>query len=95
MTKLPDHIWFVRSNGGSGSYPVTRRGWNIVWGFVAGLVISALVGLGLSATAPTWVWVAVIALGMGSSAYWFITTARAHTDFSITYNEFMKDRKNA
>ena len=29
--QLGPNIWFVRSNGGSGSYPVTPEGWRVVY----------------------------------------------------------------
>ncbi len=95
---MSDHkpdIWFVRSNGGAGSYPVTPEGWNVVWRFIAGIAASAIVGGILATSAPTWLWIAVLVLGMGGSAWWFIHTARQHTDYATTYNEFVKDKKNA
>jgi hypothetical protein len=95
MTHLPDHIWFVRSNGGSGSYPINRQGWRVVGTFVAGIVASALIGGLLSTSTSPWLWATVIALGMAGSAAWFIMTARKHTDYAITYNEFIKEKKNA
>ena len=42
--QLPPHIWFVRSNRGSGSYPVTPEGWRALWIFAAGVAASAIVG---------------------------------------------------
>lgn len=88
-------IWFVRSNSGQGSYPVTPDGWRVVWVFVAGIVASAIMGAVLAQTMSTWLWVAITALGMAVAAIWFIMSARAHTDYSTTYNEYVKDKKNA
>jgi uncharacterized membrane protein len=96
MTRaLLANIWFVRSNGGQGAYPVTAEGWRVVWVFIAGIAASALMGLVLAQTMPTWLWAAITAIGIAVSAIWFIMTARAHTDFSLTYNEYVKDKKNA
>jgi len=94
-TELPPHIWFVRSNGGSGSYPVKPEGWRAVWMFVGGMVVSAVLGIILAMSGPTWLWVVVFVLGMALSAGWFIQTARKHTDYSITYNEYVAGRKAA
>jgi hypothetical protein len=93
--KLPADIWFVRSNGGQGSYPVTPEGKRVVWVFVAGIVASAIMGVVLAQTMPTLLWLAITAVGMAVSAIWFIMTARAHADNSTTYNEYVKDKKNA
>ena len=95
MSRRRGDIWFVRSNGGQGSYPVTAEGWRIVGVFVAGIVASAIMGAVLSQTMNTWLWVAITALGMAISAIWYIMTARSHTDYSTTYNEYVKDKKNA
>jgi uncharacterized membrane protein len=95
MSKRSSDIWFVRSNGGQGSYPVTPEGWRIVWVFVAGIIASAIMGFVLAQTMPTFLWAGITALGMAVAALWFIMTARAHTDYSMTYNEYVKDKKNA
>jgi hypothetical protein len=94
-TELPSHIWFIRSNGGSGSYPVRPEGWRVVWVFVGGMVISAVVALLLAAVGLTWLWVLVFVAGMAASAWYFIGTARRHTDYSIRYSDYLKDKKNA
>ena len=95
MSKRRGDIWFVRSNGGQGSYPVTADGWRAVWVFVAGIIASAIMGAVLAQTMETWLWLAITALGMAISAVWFMITARSHTDYSTTYNEYVKDKKNA
>ncbi len=88
-------IWFVRSNGGQGSYPVTADGWRVVWVFIAGILASAIMGAVLAQTMETWLWATITAIGMAVSALWFIMTARPHTDYSTTYNEYVKDKNNA
>lgn len=99
MDDLAPHIWFVSSNGGSGSYPVTPEGWAVVRQFLKGVGLSALaavvVGVAGSLMAAWWLAVVGIALfvvGMAWSAWTFISTARAHTDYSVTYNEYVKCR---
>ena len=92
IRKLPANIWFVRSNGGQGSYPVTAEGWRAVWVFVAGIVASGIMGAVLAQTMETWLWVTITAIGMGIAAIWFVITARAHTDHSKTYNDYVKDK---
>jgi hypothetical protein len=93
--ELPAHIWFVRSNGGSGSYPVKPEGWRVVWTFVAGIAVSAVLAIILAMTAPTWLWVVVFVIGMALSAGWFIQTARKHTDYTLTYNDYVREQKAA
>ncbi|MGE0501794.1 MAG: hypothetical protein AB7I79_12675 [Rhizobiaceae bacterium] len=87
---LPPHVWFVRSNGGSGSYPVTPEGWRAVWYFAGGMAVSAIAAIVLAMTGPVWLWVAVFAAGAAFSAWRFIDTARRHTDYTITYNEYVR-----
>ncbi len=87
--KLEEGAWFVRSNGGQGSYPVTRQGWLVVLGFLVGIAISALVALLLANTGPGWLWIAVFAIGMAVSATAFILIARKRTDHSITVNDII------
>lgn len=91
--KLEEGAWFVRSNGGQGSYPVTRQGWLTVLGFLAGVGISAGMAMLLANTGPGWMWIAVFALGMAISALAFILIARKRTDYSITVNELIARRK--
>jgi hypothetical protein len=96
MTReLAPNIWFVRSNGGSGSYPVTAEGRRVVRNFIIGMAGSVVAAAVLAIVGPVWLWVVVFVLGMVLSAGWFIKTARAHTDFSVTYNDYVKDKKNA
>jgi hypothetical protein len=96
MTReLPPHIWFVRSNGGSGSYPVRPEGRRAVWFFVVGLAASAVLAVVLAAVGPIWLWGLVFVVGVVFSVWRFIDTARKHTDYSLTYNDYVKDKKNA
>ena len=78
--KRTSDIWFVRSKGGSGFYPVTPDGKRAVWVFVAGLVASGVMGAVLAQTMATSLWVPIMAIGMAVAAIWFIMTARAHTE---------------
>jgi hypothetical protein len=88
---LPDDTWFVRSNGGQGSYPVTRQGWLVVAGFLAGMALSALVAFGLFA--PGLAAFAVFGIGAALSASAFIGLARRHTDFTLTHTEYVKRKR--
>jgi len=100
--ELAPHIWFVRSNGGSGSYPVRPEGWRVVRAFVIGLstaavAATALIVVGVTSGTQWLIWLGafVLAGGAGWSAWRFIDAARKHTDYSITYNDYVKARKNA
>jgi len=92
--ELSPNIWFVRSNGGSGSYPVKPEGWRAVWFFV-GSIVSVVLAAILAVIGPTWLWVLVFVAGAAFSAWRFIDTARKHTDYSFTYNDYLKDKTNA
>lgn len=88
-------VWFVRSNGGSGSYPVTRQGWIVVANFLlevaffSGVAIAlAVLGIG-----EPWLWVAVFVVGMAVSAGIFILIARQRTDFSMTYEDYLREKQ--
>jgi hypothetical protein len=87
----PD-IWFVRSNSGHGSYPVRREGWMVVLGYLAGIGALAVMSFWLinSGAGSTWLWIAVFGAAMAVLGYAFIMTARQHTDFTITYEEYRK-----
>jgi hypothetical protein len=90
--KVEEGAWFVRSNGGHGSYPVTREGWYVVLGYLGGVGALAVMTYMLihSGNGPYWMWIAIFALGMAVLAYGFIQTARHHTDFTVTYDEYRK-----
>jgi len=102
MAARPSETWFVRSNGGSGSYPVTPEGWRVVRRFVSGMfgwgaaaIALAILGIMMGPAWLTWAAPILFAAGAALSGWAFISTARRHTDYSTTYNEFVKDNKNA
>jgi hypothetical protein len=66
--------WFARVPGRNKMVPVTREGWLVAAGFVAGMFGSGLVGA-LLATAGVWWWWAVMAVGMALSGAGFVTIA--------------------
>lgn len=99
--ELPPHIWFVRSNGGSGSYPIRREGWMVVLKFIAGMIGWGIAAAILTAIGtvygPKWVaWsgIPVFAAGAALSAWYMIDTARRHTDYTITANDYVRQRKS-
>ena len=77
--RLPADIWFVRSNGGQGSYPVTADGWRAVSVFIAGIVASAIMGAVLAQTMETWLWLTITAIGVAMSVLWFVMAARGRS----------------
>lgn len=96
MTRnLPAEIWFVRSNGGKGSYPVTPEGRQVVRNFVIGMAVSAVVAAILAFVGPYWLWPLVFVGGVAYSAWRYIDTARKHTDYTLTYNEYVKAKTDA
>jgi hypothetical protein len=88
-------VWFVRSNGGSGSYPINSRGWMVVSIFLFELVVFAALAFWIKSTLvePEWLWIAIFGIGAGAAGIGFILIARGKTDFSMTYNEYMRRRK--
>lgn len=92
---LREGIWFVRSNGGAGSYPVTPEGWRAARLFVVGVIATAAVSIAAAAFGPPWLWPILFAVGMAWFAWRFIDSARRHNDYTITYDNFVKDKKNA
>ena len=97
--ELPPHIWFVRSNGGSGSYPVRPEGWRAVRQFLAGVAWSAagavIVAVGGTLLSHWWFGVLgglLFVVGMAWSAWRFIDTARKHTAYDITYNDYVRQQ---
>jgi hypothetical protein len=96
---LPENIWFVRSNGGSGSYPIRPEGWRVVWRFVFGMsgwgVAGGLIAVIGAAWGPAWLIVAgpiLFAAGAALSAWQFIKSAREHTDYTVTYDDYVRSR---
>jgi len=99
---LPPDVWFVRSNGGSGSYPIRPEGWKVVRHFILGMfgsgIVAALVGVVGSVWGPLWlVYIAPLVFAGGAAyAGWnFIATTRRHTDYGVTYSDYVKDKNNA
>jgi heme-degrading monooxygenase HmoA len=99
---LPQGVWFVRSNRGSGSFPVTREGFRVLRNFIFGIFGWGILGAALSVygvyQGPRELIVAgplVFAAGAALTAIFFINTARKHTDFAMTYNDYVKARRNA
>ena len=97
--RLGPGVWFVRSNRGNGSYPVTREGCMVVARFVLGMFGSGLLGWWLSTMAMAqgaswagWVFPLVFLVGAAASAWYFITTARKHTDYTITATDYIESR---
>jgi hypothetical protein len=88
-------IWFVRSNGGQGSYPINSRGWNVVYIFLfeAALFVALALWIRSTVAEPEWLWIAILAIGLGSAGMGFILIARSKTDFSITYDEYMRRKR--
>ena len=99
---LPEGIWFVRSNKGRGSFPVTREGFRVMRNYIFGLLAWAVIGGAVSAygvyQGPRELIVGgplLFAAGALLTAIYFIFTARKHTDFAMTYNDYVKARRNA
>lgn len=99
---LPNGVWFVRSNKGNGSFPVTREGFRVMRNYIFGLLGWGVVGGAVSAygvyQGPRELIVAgpvIFAIGAALTALYFINTARKHTDFAMTYNDYLKARRNA
>jgi len=99
---LPPDIWFVRKNRGNGSVPVSREGYKVAAKFVFGMLGWAVVAVAMVVVGifwgPPWLTLAALpffVLGTFLSAWYFIAMARKHTDASITYNDYLKARRNA
>ncbi len=100
--QLAPGTWFVRSDKGQGSIPVTRDGHRVVMKFLLGMVAWGAIALVLalfgSAQGASWMlmaWPVMFAAGAALTAWLFIRNARKHTDYSVTYSEYLKARKNA
>ena len=99
---LPEGIWFVRSNKGGGSFPVTREGYGVVRNFIFALLAGGVIAIAMAVAGTFWgppwltmAWIPFYAVLAILAALYFINTARKHTDFSITYNDYLKARRNA
>lgn len=99
---LPDGAWFVKKDRGNGSVPVTRDGFRVVLKFVLGMVAwaiaSAAIAVAGAYAGSNWLTIAsplIFAGGALLTAWYFVGSARKHTDYSITYSEFLKARHHA
>lgn len=101
-TGLASDMWFVKKNRGQGSVPVTREGYRVAARFVFGMVGWLLVAVVMAVIGhnygPPWLTYAalpVFVVGTLLTAWYFIATARKHTDYSITYSDFMNMRRGS
>ena len=93
-TQLPkEDIWFaVRWRR---LWAVRREG-NIAMAKYAGATVAvALAGILLAAFVNLFVGIAVFAIGFGLSFWWFKALQRRHTDYSITYDDYFREKNNA
>ena len=93
-TQLPkEDIWFaVRWRR---LWAVRREG-NIAMAKYAGATVAvALAGILLAAFVNLYVGIAVFAIGFGLSFWWFKALQRRHTDYSITYDDYFREKNNA
>ncbi|QKD17805.1 hypothetical protein [Mesorhizobium sp. NZP2077] len=73
-----------------------RREGNIAMAKYAGAtVVSAFAGVLLAAFVNLYVGIAVFAIGFGLSFWWFKALQRSHTDYSITYDDYFREKNNA
>lgn len=101
--QLHPDVWFVRKNKRSkGSVPVTREGYRVGAKFVFGMFGWALVAIAMVVVGMVWgpQWLtlagpAFFVVGTFLSAWYFISVARKHTDYSMTYDEFLTLRRSA
>lgn len=99
---LAPNVWFVRSNKGNGSFPVTREGFCVIRNFIIGMLLFAAIAAVISIygawQGPSWLVPAgPIVFGVGAllAALYFINTARKHTDYALTHNDYVKARHHA
>jgi len=93
-TQLPrEDIWFaVRWRR---LWAVRREG-NIAMAKYAGAtIVSAFAGVLLSAFVNLFVGIAVFAAGFGLSFWRFTALQRRHTDTTITYDDYFREKNNA
>ena len=73
-----------------------RREGNIAMAKYAGATVAvALAGILLAAFVNLFVGIAVFAIGFGLSFWWFKALQRRHTDYSITYDDYFREKNNA
>lgn len=100
--RLSDDAWFVRQDSGRGSAPVRREGHRVVmrfvWSMIGWLVLAVVLALAGVYGGPAWLTTAaplVFAAGALLTAWILLSTVKKHTDYSISYSEYLKARKNA
>ncbi|ESZ55348.1 hypothetical protein X728_29485 [Mesorhizobium sp. L103C120A0] len=93
MTLPRDEIWFaVRWRR---LWAVRREGNIATMKYAAAAVASALVGAVLAAFVHPLVGLAVFAVGFGLSFWRFKTLQRRHTDCTVTYDDYFREKNNA
>ncbi|WP_137929970.1 hypothetical protein [Mesorhizobium comanense] len=73
-----------------------RREGNVAMAKYAGAtVVSAFAGILLAAFVNLYVGIAVFAIAFGLSFWRFKALQRRHTDYSITYDDYFREKNNA
>lgn len=88
-SRLKPGIWFVAGRRKSRVVPVTREGFGVVIRYILGMVGSGLLVGGLAAWTGQLAWLAVMPIGMGASAFWFLRTAFKHADRNIDVRDLL------
>lgn len=93
MTSPREEIWFaVRWRR---LWAVRREGNAATAKCASAIVVSAFAGLLLAAFVNLFVGIAVFAIGFGLSFWRFRALQRSHTDYSITYDDYFREKNNA
>lgn len=82
--ELPEHIWFI-STGNGRILPTHRKGWQLIVRFGMALAASIIVALLVAELVDATVGVGLFVVVAVVLVWWFIATARAHSDFSGRY----------
>ena len=92
-TQLPrDEIWFAARWR---LWAVRREGNIAMTKYAGAIVVSAFAGILLATFVNLYVGIAIAAIGFGLSFWWFKALQRRHTDYSITYDDYFREKKNA
>jgi cell division GTPase FtsZ len=85
-------IWFVRKDNGNGMVPVTREGWMVALGFVAGAIAASIVCVTMIVMFPDMVWLgfAAFVVIMIADGIAFIVIANAMGDRTVTRSEWRR-----
>jgi len=94
MTSLPrEEIWFaVRWRR---LWAVRREGKIAMAKYAAATVVAAFTGILLAAFVNLYAGIALFASCFGLSFWWFKALQRSHTDYSITYDDYFREKNNA